>query len=335
MQKRNNWFVNYHKSESKNGLRDLDYRKDFYDITDIKNKSVLDIGCNAGQMCKFALDNSASYVYGIEFDVNAVKEARKILHDYNNCSIICDDIDNYFTFTSIPNVDTTFFLSVVDTQELQNKYGIVSRLSSITKNVMYYEGHHTSSYDKLIHNIIKYTDFKNIEYYGKTFDNIKDVKGRDFFKLSKKSLEYESSIQKIIELLGNQNINTIAVCGFSGSGKSYLRKKLCEYIKNTGVKISKIFQDSKNENCVIYETPTCYILDDISKIPDTINTAKKIILFDYNAINIIKTPDCILYLMSDIKRRLNTTEEPYVNHRNKQITYYNFKYLYHINPRDS
>jgi 16S rRNA G966 N2-methylase RsmD len=327
LNKRNNWFLNYHETETISGLRHLNSRTKYFDICDFENKTVLDIGCNTGQMCKYSISNGASYVYGIEYDKTAVINAHKYLKDISNIDIVCDDIDNYFALSVLNKFDTVLFLSVIDTQELINRYGALSRLSEITKNTMYYEGHHSSKYDELIKNIIKYTSFKSIEFCGKTYDNPKDKIGRCFFKLTKNMSNYKNAHISIFNSIQKEDINKIAICGHGGSGKSHIRNNLIEYIKELGISIKKIYQSPQNNNMVIYETDEFYIMDDIPVIQPSFYN-KKIILFDYKSQNILNTPDCIFYINSSIKQRIIHRSRDY--NRSPEIKFYGFKYLYQV-----
>lgn len=330
--KRNNWFINYHATETSPGLRHLNLRTSYYDVDDFKNKTVLDIGCNAGQMCKFAVDNGASYVMGIEYDTTAVKNARQFCKDNSNIDIICDDIDNYFTFSNLYTFNTVLFLSVIDTQELQNRYGIISRLSEITNNVMYYEGHHTSTYTNLMSNIIKYTKFTTIEYKGKTYDNYTDKLGRDFFKLSKAYIPHNDAYIHILHSLQNNKNTMIAVSGHGGSGKTHIRNKLIKHLINDGINVKITYQNKQNPYSVVYETDKYYIMDDITDISQFHINNKKIVLFDYNSIDILKTPDCIYYVTTTLKQRLSNRPYQYSLHRTPEINNFNFKSMYHISP---
>lgn len=85
----------------------------YFDNKDFYCKSVLDLGCNSGQMSKFALDKGAYKVTGIEYDQTAVKSAKELLTDSPGFQIICDDLDNYGAWNDLPMFDTVLFLSVI------------------------------------------------------------------------------------------------------------------------------------------------------------------------------------------------------------------------------
>ena len=69
MEKRNNWFVEYEK------IRDINYRKDKFWKVDFANKSVIDFGCNTGQMSRFASELGAKSVIGVDYDFDAIQRA--------------------------------------------------------------------------------------------------------------------------------------------------------------------------------------------------------------------------------------------------------------------
>ena len=81
MEKRNNWFVDYQDIYGKKGFRSIKYRVQYFDKDDFNDKRVLDIGCNLGQMCKFAVENDANFVLGIDYDTSVIEKARKFTKD--------------------------------------------------------------------------------------------------------------------------------------------------------------------------------------------------------------------------------------------------------------
>ena len=110
--KKNNWFINYQSMNGYNGQRDLEFRKKFFDDEDLKDKTVLDVGCNMGQMCQYALSLGAKHVLGIDYDKNAIEKAN-YLNKNEKIQFISDDIDNYFMYTQLEKKDTILLLSVI------------------------------------------------------------------------------------------------------------------------------------------------------------------------------------------------------------------------------
>ena len=74
--KRNNWFRDYQEIPGmRTGRRKLDDRVAGFDADDFAGKSVLDLGCNIGQMSLYAAECGAKRVLGVEYDKKAVTEA--------------------------------------------------------------------------------------------------------------------------------------------------------------------------------------------------------------------------------------------------------------------
>jgi SAM-dependent methyltransferase len=62
----------------------IDTHLKFFDMTrdiDFKGKSVIDVGCNTGEMCRLAKDAGASEVRGIDIDLGYIVQARELNPD--------------------------------------------------------------------------------------------------------------------------------------------------------------------------------------------------------------------------------------------------------------
>lgn len=218
-------------------------------------------------MCRYSSDIGAKYVLGIDYDKTAIENARSKSKNYSNIDYLCDDADNFMFYTNLDNFDTGLFFSVIGTQELNNRFGILSKLSSKILKTMYIEGHHTVfRKEELQKAILNYTTFTSIQYLGLTYDNKNDKdinKSRDLFRCQRKKYTVDESINKMFKLFKNKN-KLIAIQGHGGTGKTTLRNKLINYLNNhTNYKIYKnnihnymgIFTSTDNSIC---------ILDDIS-----------------------------------------------------------------------
>ena len=326
MEKRNNWFNNYHDGmDGNSGFRKLESRIQYFDVPLFNNATVLDVGCNSGQMMKFSLDNKCKFVTGIEYDSEAVKNCDKYLKNYNNYNSICEDLDNFFIYSQNDNYDIVLFLSVIDTQELKNRTGMLAKIASITNKILYFEGHNGQHYSKYIKMVVQYTSFPFIEYNGETSDNKNITTTRPFITCSKLSLNYEDCIKKIMDLVKNTDNIKIGICGVSGSGKSFIRKKIVNDIFNKN-KIVKVPTD----NMYIGYIDDLCILDDI---PEDIynrsykNKFKKIIYFDYRVIEYEKELDYIFFINSVIKTN-KLDKSPYLSIDNLND---NLKGIYKVN----
>lgn len=328
--KRDNWFNNYEN------IRDLKFRKNNFLKEDFLNLSVIDFGCNTGQMCRYASDLGANYVLGIDYDKQAIQNAKIKSNNYLNIDYLCDDCDNYMLYTNLKNFDTGLFLSVIGTKELNNRYGMLSKISSKILKTMYIEGHHNVFKKKeLLKAILNYTTFTCIEYIGLTYDNENDMninKSRDFFRCQRKEYTFDEFIYKIVESFNNQN-KIIAIQGHGGVGKSTLRAKLINYLnKNTNYKFNNT-NDFTNKGYFISTDKSICILDDIpnANIKKLKKIYKFIIYFDYRVLEYLENEDIhsLFILNYDIKKRFKnrTLDMQY----NKSYSINNFiKNIYHI-----
>jgi len=271
--KRDNWFIEYHEIPQLGikGKRDLEGRLQYYHIEDFKDASIIDLGCNMGQMSFQAADWGASRVTGVEYDSVAIKNAREINEKLGTgIEFVVDDLDSNFFWNSLDRYDVVMFLSVIDTKELENRYGILSKACAKTNKVMYFEGHGKQPASKYLQNIVDYTDFSQIKYYGLTPVN------RPFFRCTRDKISSDECLQKILE----SEYNKIAVVGKSLAGKTSIRKKLQK-------------ENSEFE-----------IIDDLVHYkdnPEKIDVAdlknfEKFVLFDYRALEYYDEFDVVFFV---------------------------------------
>lgn len=274
--KRDNWFTNYQEIPSLGikGMRKINDRLKYFDREDFKDAAVLDIGSNIGQMSFQAIDWGAKKVLAVEYDKAAHLEALTINEKLKkNINFVLDDVDNPFFWMSIGSFDTSLFLSIIDTKELESRYGILSKVCMKTKKVMYFEGHsigecHLSKY---IRNILDYTDFTEIVYKG-------NITRRPFIKCTRNILTLDFCINKLREI----KYNKIAVIGKALAGKSTIRKQL-----------------EKEGDVEGY-----IIIDDLYIGGARIKTEKlkeieKFILFDYRALKYVDDIDVVFFVTRD------------------------------------
>ena len=168
MEKRDHWFNEYHDMPELGitGTRKINDRIAHYNQDDFKGATAIDLGCNMGQM-SFQAEKWGADVIGVEFDSNAIANALEIKEKIgSNVNFVVDDLDSNFFWNSIPKIDVVMFLAVIDTIELDNRYGILSKACAKTNKVMYFEGHGKAPVSKYMKNIVDYTDFSQIIYKG-------------------------------------------------------------------------------------------------------------------------------------------------------------------------
>jgi hypothetical protein len=278
MEKRDHWFNEYHDMPELGitGTRKINDRIAHYNQDDFKGATAIDLGCNMGQM-SFQAEKWGADVIGVEFDSNAIANALEIKEKIgSNVNFVVDDLDSNFFWNSIPKIDVVMFLAVIDTIELNNRYGILSKACAKTNKVMYFEGHGKAPVSKYMKNIVDYTDFSQIIYKGNTPTK------RPFFRCTRDTLTSQECVQQIID----SKYNKIAVVGKSLAGKTTIRN------------------DLQKVNNGKYD-----IIDDLKHWTDTgsatqieINDLKKyekFVCFDYRALEYYDEFDAVFFLTAN------------------------------------
>lgn len=272
--KRDDWFLDYHDIPELGikGTRQIEKRISVYNPNDFKNATVIDLGCNMGQMSFQAEKWGASNVIGVEYDATAIANAKEIKEKLgSNVNFVLDDLDSNFFWNSIPAIDVVMFLAVIDTKELENRYGILSRACAKTKKVMYFEGHGKQPTSKYLKNIVDYTDFSQIVFKGFTPTN------RPFFRCTRDTLTTEQALQKIL----TTEHKKIAVVGKSLAGKTTLREQLQQH--NPSLEIIDDLVHYSNSGQKRIE------VNDLQKF-------NEFILFDYRALEYYNDFDLVIFM---------------------------------------
>lgn len=278
--KRDDWFNNYHDIPELGitGTRKVNNRIAHYNIDDFKDATVIDLGCNMGQMSFQAEKWGAKSVIGVEYDATAVANAKEIKEQLGSAvNFVLDDLDSNFFWNSLPSIDVAMFLAVIDTKELENRYGILSKACAKTKKVMYFEGHGKQPVSKYIKNIVDYTDFSHIVFYGFTPIN------RPFFRCTRDTLTSEECIEKILD----SEYKKIAVVGKSLAGKTTLRKNLHK-VNNNKYAIIDDLKEFTDPN-MLPESAIQLEIEDLAKY-------EKFVCFDYRALDYYKDFDVVFFI---------------------------------------
>jgi len=278
MEKRDHWFNEYHDMPELGitGTRKINDRIAHYNQDDFKGATAIDLGCNMGQM-SFQAEKWGADVIGVEFDSNAIANALEIKEKIgSNVNFVVDDLDSNFFWNSIPKIDVVMFLAVIDTIELDNRYGILSKACAKTNKVMYFEGHGKAPVSKYMKNIVDYTDFSQIIYKGNTPTK------RPFFRCTRDTLTSQECIQQIVD----SKYNKIAVVGKSLAGKTTIRNDLQKV--NNGK--YDIIDDLKHWTDT--GSATQIEIDDLKKY-------EKFVCFDYRALEYYNEFDAVFFLTAN------------------------------------
>jgi hypothetical protein len=303
-EKRNDWFVNY---QGNGTLREVAARKNYFTLSDFKDSSVMDAGCNIGKMSEFAVDNGASLVWSIDYDQTAIKNAKSYQVEnskYSCIQYLADDLDSFLSMSVMDPVDVSMFLSVVDTVELNNSIGILSRIASLTKKVMYFEGHNRQPSSKYVQMLLKYTTFTQIECRGRTYDRgdkkTNSLAGRPFIRASRERMTSNDAVNKLMDILTGviSGIKNVAVVGRAGSGKSLIRRSLVKRIEeNDSLVHEDMSNASSDDNRFLLRGDTFNIIDDIPVDKIRFDDDENItIWFDYRALQYMNTVDVVIVI---------------------------------------
>jgi hypothetical protein len=251
-----------------------------------------------GQMSFQAEKWGASNVIGVEFDASAIANAVEIKKKIgSNVNFVVDDLDSNFFWNSIPKIDVVLFLAVIDTIELENRYGILSKACAKTNKVMYFEGHGKAPVSKYLKNIVDYTDFSQIIYKGFTPTK------RPFFRCTRDELTSDECVQQIL----NSQYNKIAVVGKSLSGKTEIREKLHKVNDNN----YSIIDDLKE-----WREPKKSAKSAVQLQIEDLNKYKKFVCFDYRALEYYDEFDVVFFvtpnedLIGQTRERKNPMRSP-------------------------
>ena len=274
MEKRNNWFTDYLEIPGvTKGMRALDSRTQYFQAADFAGASVLDLGCNVGQMSFWAAQQGARAVTGVEYDLAAYHKAlayRKQVPGGERVRFRHDDMDLPTAWHHLPVHDVVMLLSVIDTKELKNRFGILSRACMKTAKVFYLEGHLKQPHTKYINYLLDHTDFTQVRHLGAS-------QGRDLFRCTRDVLDtgqFYAAIQAAVE-----KYDRVGVVGNQLAGKTTLRKGLGAVALPEGVRV----------------------LDDCRDVA-TLGKPGKMILFDYRAAVYCDDLDVIFHVLSPAEK---------------------------------
>lgn len=279
MQKRDGWFLDYAAS------RNLTERTRHFVQSDFAAASVLDIGCNEGQMTAQALAWGARSAYGIDFDKVAIEKARAKAIPGATFSV--EDADCSACWRSVPRADVVLLLSVYLTRELEGpKEAILANAAAKAYRCLYFEGHanKTQGYgpEQYVADIAAYTDFENIEYLGDT-----DAPGcRPLIRCWREPLGAHLAMDWISWAMSKYS--KIVVVGKSAVGKSVIAKQLADQ-----------WASLNTQHAIYDDVPPPYNYD-------------KFVLFDWRGLEYVPDAQCVFIVTCDeAERQRRIDGQPY------------------------
>jgi len=251
---------------------------------DFRGKSVLDLGCGDGVLSFLCLIWKAADVCGVETDKEIFKKAIENAKAYSTdmkSLFICDDPNRFSFWNTIGTFDAVLSLPLFPSDDAAARRSLLSRAAAHTKKTMYISGSPDETAGSLLSDILAFTDFPSIEYKGELTSGEKQHS--PLFRLSRTILTQKRTARMICSWIKNGTYSKIAVAGKAASGKSLIRKKLKSMI------------DFDHE----YE-----IIDDCND-KDHLNSAAKMVLFDYRALEYVDDFDAVIFVHTDERMRRN------------------------------
>lgn len=140
---------------------------------DIVGKSLMDFGCNQGNVLLACRQLGAGAITGIDINAWCIEQVNKLVTEQNiqDAKFIAGDMENIALLTNLPQVDTVFLLAILDTSIFVNKTAIIANVSRFAKQTFYYEGHEGPlSHVARMFELYITTGFTRFEYLG-TFEH--------------------------------------------------------------------------------------------------------------------------------------------------------------------
>lgn len=140
---------------------------------DIKGKSILDMGCNNGDLLFAAKQAGAKSIVGVDFVESLIQEAQQTSKKLGitESQFIVGDMEVKGTYLTLEPADTVFFMRILGTSHFFNKSAIITNVARLARKAMYYEGHRSeTTHVPKLYELLTLTDFTRFEYLGKSKD---------------------------------------------------------------------------------------------------------------------------------------------------------------------
>jgi len=159
----------YENYQFHNGLERV---KRFYP-QDIKGKTILDMGCNNGDLLFALKRKGAGPIRGVDLVESLIQEASATaakLH-IKDSQFMVGDMETKGLYLNLEPADTVFFMRILDTSQFENRTAVITNVARLAKEVLYYEGHcFETSHVPRLYQLMTWTDFTRFEYLGKSKD---------------------------------------------------------------------------------------------------------------------------------------------------------------------
>jgi len=170
------WFPKYHEIREvglKGQRKQRERFREVYNFDELADSTVVDFGCNIGQSCFEAAFRGAKYIYGFEYQIEALNVAQKINQilgfdiqfrqfDFNRESYKNNIIE------VVNEWDYAMYLAIYRTKELSDPENNFKFIIEHTKKAIFFEGHANPKIDTIefYSNIFSKFGIKHFDYLG-------------------------------------------------------------------------------------------------------------------------------------------------------------------------
>jgi hypothetical protein len=137
------------------------------DEIDFAGKTVLDIGCNLGYLCRWAKEQGARRVVGVDRIADLTYQVANWLGDWQTDYLTArlpDEVSEIFSNTGIGKFDIVIAAAVV-----KHVGGLAPWLLELCKDLFIFEGHGSIEAEVYAPQLRDY--FRTVNYFGQTNDN--------------------------------------------------------------------------------------------------------------------------------------------------------------------
>src|ERR1700733_6698306 len=108
---------------------------------DIVNQTILDLGCNEGEVLLACHQLGACEGFGVDYVEWCVQKGRDSARalGIESAYFMLGDLENQAIWKRLPAVDTVLLLAVLGTSTFANKFTVLANAERLAKKVLYYE----------------------------------------------------------------------------------------------------------------------------------------------------------------------------------------------------
>jgi predicted RNA methylase len=142
---------------------------------DIVGQTILDLGCNEGEILLACHQIGAKEGFGVDYSSWCICQGRASANTLgvDNVHFMVGDMENRAVWQLLHPADTVLLLAILESSTFAHQFAVVANADRLAKKVMYYEGHQgKESAVRWIYQLLVWTSFTRFEYLGKFEERI-------------------------------------------------------------------------------------------------------------------------------------------------------------------